>query len=89
MITDLCNNINSNLYCGLLLLDFKKAFDTVSHNILLFLLSHYGLHGPVLDLIRAYLNHRTQYVFINDVLSDTAPLRMVSNRNLVLGLCFF
>ena len=89
MITELFNNINSNLYSGSLLLDFKKAFDTASHNILLFKLSHYGIRGSVLDPIRSYLNHRTQYVFIHNVSSDIAPLRIGVPQGSSLGPLLF
>ena len=42
-------------------LDFKKAFDTVYHNILdkLFI---YGIRGNILKWFKSYLNERQQYV---------------------------
>ena len=89
VIPGLYNYINSNLYSGLLLLDFKKAFDTVSHNILLFELPHYGIRGPVLDLIRSYLSHRTQYVFVNNVSSNISPLNIDVPQGSCLGPLLF
>ena len=41
-------------------LDFKKAFDTVDHSILLSKLYHYGIRGPVNDWFSSFLNGRVQ-----------------------------
>ena len=55
-------HINSQLYTGLVLLDFKKAFDTVCHSVLLSKLEHYGIRGEALKLLGSYLTDREQYV---------------------------
>ena len=49
LVTEMYDNINSNQYTGLVLLDFKKAFDAVSHSVLLYELQHYGVR--VLNLV--------------------------------------
>lgn len=41
-------------------LDLKKAFDTVTYDILLAKLHYYGLRGPYHDCLASYLNNRTQ-----------------------------
>ena len=43
--------------CGVYL-DFKKAFDTVNHKILLLNLQHYGVTGVANDWIRPFLTNR-------------------------------
>ena len=48
------HNINKNVFTGLIFLDLQKAFDTVSQNILLHKLEHYGIRGPVRSLNLSY-----------------------------------
>ena len=50
--------------------DLEKAFDTVSHDILLEKLNHYGIRGIENDWFRFYLSDRTQFVSINGFNSD-------------------
>ena len=48
-------------------MDFKKAFDTVYHEILLYKLECYGIRGLVNDFYRSYLTNRRQFTVINGV----------------------
>ena len=45
-----------------ILVDFRKAFDTVEHSILLNEVHHYGIRGPALKWFNSYLTNRYQYV---------------------------
>ena len=51
-------------------IDFRKAFDTVDHSILLEKLYFYGIRGSALDWMRSYLNNRKQCVVYNDICSE-------------------
>ena len=46
-------------------IDFRKAFDTIDHHILLRKLDRYGIRGLSLQLIRSFLSNRYQSVKIN------------------------
>ena len=51
-------------------LDFSKAFDTVTHSILLGKLSACGLYRYTLLWVRNWLEGRAQWVVINGVKSS-------------------
>ena len=56
----------------LLMLDLKKAFDTVNHNILIKKLEFYGIRGIANNLMKNYLTNRRQYVSIDQ--QSSSPL---------------
>ena len=54
--------VQSKQQTALLFVDFRKAFDTVSHNILLQKLYHYGIRGTAYQPLESYLSFRNQFV---------------------------
>jgi len=62
------SNIHNNQYTSVILIDLPKAFDTISHKILLHKLDHYGIRGPANNLILTFLE-RKQFVTINGLSS--------------------
>ena len=89
VVTTTYDNINKMLYTLLIFIDYKKAFDTVCHKILLSKLEHYGIRGPALILISSYLNHRTQCVSINDRLSALSHISYGVPQGSILGPLLF
>ena len=67
LITKCNDNIQNNLFSNLILLDVKKAFDSVSQDILVAKLYHYGIRGTANDLFASYLANRQQYTIINNI----------------------
>jgi hypothetical protein len=63
-------NMDRSLYNIVVLLDLKKAFDTVNHEILLRKFERYGFGNKALDLLSNYLTNRTQRCQLNGMLSD-------------------
>ena len=51
-INDLALSLNAGNQTDLLLLDFAKAFDKVSHQHLLYKLSYYGIRGSFYNWIK-------------------------------------
>ena len=51
-------------------LDFRKAFDLVSHEHLIYKLSKYGIKGKLLEWIKDFLKDRTQRVVIRGTASS-------------------
>jgi hypothetical protein len=55
MNNDWCFNIDRGMLNGVVILDLKKAFDTVDHLILVTKLEHLGLEKIAVDWFRSYL----------------------------------
>ena len=54
--------------------DIAKAFDTVSHPKLLFVLSSLGVSGKVLRWIKCFISDRVQCVCVNNLFSSYLPV---------------
>ena len=66
-------------------LDFRKAFDLVSHRHLLLKLEKHGIKGQVLNWIKAFLENRKQRVVIRGFESDELDVLSGVPQGSVLG----
>ena len=84
-ITSLVEKITESWDTG----DLKKAFDTVSHDILLKKMYAYEIRGNAFKLWKSYLTGRTQYVIYDGVKSDTLPMKCGVPQWSILGPLLF
>lgn len=70
-------------------LDLAKAFDTVSHDILLTRLENVGIRGHTLKILKNYLSERKQCVKIEENKSDPLQITTGVPQGTVLGPILF
>ena len=74
--------------CGVFV-DFKRAYDTVNHNILLDKLNHYGMRRTESNWFKSYLGTRQQYTIVNSFSSKYAYNRYDVPQGSILGPLLF
>ena len=79
---------NDNSVCRIFM-DLAKAFDSVSHRILLSKLEHYGVRGNSICLLKSYLTNRMQNIESNEQTSKMLPLTIGAPQGSVLGPFLF
>ena len=89
MLQYVYDNLDHNNFVLSLFLDFKKAFDSVNHAILITKLEKYGIRGISLDWFKSYLSERYQYVNINGINSPYHPIQCGVPQGSILGPLLF
>ena len=80
--------LDKKILNALLFIDFKKAFDMVDRDLLIFKLLNYGFNFAI-KIIIDYFNGRSQVVKIDDILSNLADLLLGTAQGSGLGPLFF
>ena len=71
LLTNFCiNTIEKRSQVDVIYTDFSKAFDRVSHKLLLSKLRSLGFHSQIFDWIKSYLENRVQSVKIGQTKSE-------------------
>lgn len=83
------DSLNRGNHSISIFIDFKKAFDTVNHKILLDKLCCYGVGGMALHWFGSYLKDRNQMVRVGNSLSNRSVLNVGIPQGSVLGPILF
>ena len=89
MVDEVFDSFNKKEKISASLIDLSKAFDTVSHDILLRKLEYYGIRGGCLVLLQSYLCNRKQIVRNNDNYSKLRNLSYGVPQGSILGPILF
>ena len=81
-------NANAEL-ANLIFIDLSKAFDTISHDILISKLEHYGLQDLAINWIQNYLSNRKHRTKYKNTLSDNLELKIGVPQGSILGPLLF
>ena len=88
-LQNIIENVLDNKPTFSLYLDYKKAFDTVSHSKLLHKLSLFGLSRNSIDWFKSYLTKREQKTIANNTLSSSKPITYGVPQGSVCGPVLF
>ena len=92
-VQQLCQHIydaiDNKLYQLTIFCDLTKAFDTLSHPILLDKLNNYGISGTANNWFKSYLSHRQQYTDFKNTTSSYCNISYGVPQGSILGPLLF
>ena len=83
-------SLNDRIRTDVVYFDFQKAFDSVSHDVILSKLKHqYGIDASLLQFFKSYLKDRHQRVVIGNKMSASCRVRSGVPQGSILGPTLF
>ena len=76
-------------YIGALSLDVRKAFDTINHKLLLYMLTRKQFSSSSTKLLQSYLNNRSQVMKVGESRSDPLMIACGVPQGSILGPILF
>ena len=86
---DILNAMDRKEITAMILLDLSKAYDSISHSLLVAKLKSIGVSGITLDWFISYLSDREQQVRIESDLSEPLPVKYGVPQGSILGPLLF
>lgn len=89
LVDELLLNLDKDNVTGLVMIDYKTAFDLIDHTLLLQKLGATGIHNDYLSLFESYLSDRTQYVNTDGCHSALRDVNLGVPQESILGPVLF
>ena len=89
VINDLVFNLNNDFASGMVLFDYRKAFDMIDHTLLLQKVEVYRLSTETLQWFTSYLRNRCQLMKLGDKQSNVADVPHGISQGSILGPLLF
>ena len=75
LFDDITKSLHNNVETDIIYFDFAKAFDSVSHDIILHKLkTKFKINGRLLKFVQDYLRHRKQRVVLDNIVSEVLQM---------------
>ena len=86
----IARSLHEKIGIDVIYFDFAKAFDTVSHDLILQKLkTQYNIDGALLKFFTEYLHNRKQHVILDNVISESVDVLSGIPQGSILGPLLF